>query len=121
MSDIGTRFAQALAAKQADAMSDLLAPELDFKALTPGRFWEGATPEEAVTVFFGSWFDPDDRIDELVSIETGRVGDRESVTYRLQVTNADGKHDVEQRAYYDVQDGRIGYLRVLCSGYMPRR
>ena len=117
--ELGSAFAAALAAKDAEALRGLLAPDIDFKALTPGRFWEGRTPEEVLTVVFGSWFEPSDEITALLSTRTGTVGARQSVTYRLHVTNADGPHEVEQQAYFSAGDGQIAFLRILCSGYMP--
>jgi hypothetical protein len=36
----GESFVRALVAKDADALKGVLSPDLDFKALTPGRFWE---------------------------------------------------------------------------------
>ena len=119
MSDIGTAFATAMAAKDTAALRGLLAPELDFKGLTPRKFWEGHTPDEALDVFFASWFGPEDDIQTLLSHQTGAVGERQSVRYRLDILSPDGRHEVEQMAYFSVVDGRIGYLRILCSGYMP--
>ncbi len=44
MATAGERFAQALAAKDAGALSALLADRIDFQALTPGRHWQADTP-----------------------------------------------------------------------------
>ena len=119
MADIGTAFATAMAAKDTAALRGLLAPELDFKGLTPRKFWEGHTPDEALDVFFGNWFQPENDIEALISHQPGAVGERQSVRYRLDILSPDGRHEVEQMAYFSVTDGRIGYLRILCSGYMP--
>ncbi|HEU4810821.1 MAG TPA: hypothetical protein VFT00_01650 [Nocardioides sp.] len=119
MSQIGEELARALAGKDAPAVRRLLADDVDFKALTPGRFWEAGSVDEVVEVFFGSWFEPSDEIRALLDVRTGEVGDRQSVTYRLQVHNDDGGHEVEQQAYFSTVDGRVSFLRVLCSGYMP--
>lgn len=81
---IGTDFAHAVAAKDREALERLLAPGVDFRALTPRRPWEGSRPEEVSEVFF------------------------------------DGAHVAEQQAYHRSVDGRITYLRVLCSGFRPR-
>jgi hypothetical protein len=35
---VGERFARAVAAKDAPALLGLLAPQIDFRAMTPGRF-----------------------------------------------------------------------------------
>jgi hypothetical protein len=74
MTTLGERFARALAAKDFAQVTDLLHPEVDFRGMTPGRFWE-ATP--------------------------------------------DGPHLVEQQAYYSATDGRISWMRVICSGFRP--
>jgi hypothetical protein len=31
----------------------------------------------------------------------------------------DGLHTVEQQAYVEERDGRISWMRVLCSGFQP--
>jgi ketosteroid isomerase-like protein len=117
----GERFARAIAAKDAPALHDVLAPDVDFRAMTPGRFWEAATAKQVVDdVILGRWFEPSDRIDALESVESDTVADRERVVYRFHVTNPDGSFLVEQCAYYDVtDDDRISWLRVMCAGYRP--
>jgi hypothetical protein len=119
MTDVGTRLAAAVAAKDADAVRSLLAPAVDFRALTPRTCWEAHTPGEVLEVMFGNWFGDTDRIDTLLAARTGTVGARQSLSYRVAITNPDGRHEVEQQAYFSLDaDGRIGYLRILCSGYM---
>jgi hypothetical protein len=41
------------------------------------------------------------------------------VGYRFSVTNPDGRFLVEQEAYLAERDGRIGWMRVVCSGFRP--
>ena len=78
-----------------------MSPGLDFKALTPGGFWEADSVETIVDeVLLGSWFDPSVEIEELESVETSKVADRNRVAYRLRVSNPDGLFLVEQQAYY---------------------
>ena len=66
------------------------------------------------------WFEDSDEIRELVAVETGSVADRERVGYRFRVSNPDGEFVVEQQAYLEERDGKIGWMRVLCSGFRPR-
>ena len=47
--DLGERFARTLAAQDADALKELLAPDVSFRALTPGRFWEATMPTRSST------------------------------------------------------------------------
>jgi hypothetical protein len=117
---IGERFARAIAAKDAPALLGLLAPEVDFRAMTPVRFWESNSAVEVVDdVVFGKWFEPTDAIESIEGIENDVVMDRERVGYRFRVTNADGAFVVEQQAYLGVQDDRIAWLRIMCTGYRP--
>ncbi|HET8617196.1 MAG TPA: hypothetical protein VFL94_16870 [Actinomycetales bacterium] len=119
MTTAGTRFARCLAAKDATGLHEVLAPDVDFRGLTPGRPWEASDVPGVVAVLFDSWFEPTDDIVATVDVQDGEdVADTRAVSYRLRVRNADGTYLVEQQAYYrcDAQD-RINYLRVLCSGF----
>ncbi|MEY2398305.1 MAG: hypothetical protein QOJ00_1479 [Actinomycetota bacterium] len=117
---IGERFARALAVKDRDTMHALLSPDVDFRALTPNRFWEANDAAEVVDgILLGSWFGPTDHIAEVLAVECSTVSHRERVAYRFHVTNADGDHVVEQQAYIEVTDGRISWMRVLCAGVLP--
>ena len=117
---VGERFARAVAAKDREALLDLLDPEIDFRAMTPGRFWEETSAVAVVNdVIFGRWFESTDRIEAIEGIEQGTVVDRDRVGYRFRVTNADGTYTVEQQAYLGVHDDRISWLRIMCSGYRP--
>src|SRR5687768_15560690 len=119
MTTLGSKLAAAVASKDTAGVRALVADDVDFKALTPGRMWEGATPDDLLAAL-GQWFDADDHIDELEEVAEGApVADTRHVAYRLRVTNADGPHAVEQQAYYRVEGDRISYLRVMCSGYRP--
>jgi hypothetical protein len=116
---IGAEFVHALAAKDRERMLALLDPEIDFRALTPNRFWEAADRDTVTSVMLGDWFEEKDVIRSLEALETDTVCDRQRVGYRFAVTNPDGEHLVEQQAYLSVHDGRIDWMRVLCSGFRP--
>ena len=119
MTTLGARFATALAAKDEAAMRAVIADDLDFKALTPRKFWEGGSPDELVDVL-GVWFGPDDHIDALeATVDGDDVADTKHVSYRLRITTPDGPHALEQQAYYRADGDRISFLRVMCSGYRP--
>lgn len=121
MSGIGEDFAKAVAAKDTGAFDRLLAADVDFKGLTPGRIWEATGPGGVASVFFDNWFEPSDTIEALVDIKSGDdVADTHHTSYRLNLLNDAGEHVAEQQAYYRITDGRISHLRVLCSGFRPR-
>jgi hypothetical protein len=117
----GRDLARAVAAKDRDAFGRLLAPDVDFKGLTPGRAWEATGPAEVAAVFFDRWFEPSDTIEALVDVTTGEdVGDTRRVSYRLELRNDAGPQVAEQQAYYRTTGDRNSHLRVLCSGFRPR-
>ncbi len=116
---LGERFAQAFTAKDFARAGDLLDPEVDFRALTPNRAWEASGAAAVVSQVFPEWLEDTDHVDELVHVETDTIADRERVAYRFRGHNADGSFVVEQQAYYTERDGRIDWLRVLCSGMRP--
>ncbi len=115
---LGEDFARAVAAKDHARIRELLHPLLDFRAMTPGRIWEASGPEQVLDAL-GTWFDDSDDIESLTALETDAFADRQRVGYRLSVRNGEGLHLVEQQAYFTPRDGRIGWLRIMCSGYRP--
>jgi hypothetical protein len=100
-------------------MLDLMHPEIEFRGLTPGRSWDANDRDAVVSVFLGNWFEQADEIDALEQLDCDAFADRQRVGYRLSVSNPDGQFLVEPQAYLSVRDGRIGWMRVLCSGYRP--
>jgi hypothetical protein len=119
MTTLGNAFANALAQKDFDTLSALLHPEIDFRGLTPRRTWEAGNPDEVIQGILRQWFEDSDHIEELVNVETDSFADRQRVAYRFRVRNPDGLHAVEQQAYLEERDGKIGWMRVLCSGFRP--
>ena len=117
---LGEAFADALARKDFAEVTRLLHPEIDFRGLTPGRTWEASDARSVVEDVLMSWFEPSDELERLVSTQTDAFADRARVGYRLEGHNPDGPFVVEQQAYYEERDGRIGWMRVVCSGFRPR-
>ena len=117
---LGADFARALAAKDSAAIRELIHPEIDFRGLTPNRTWEATDRDELISILLGSWFEDDDEIEALESVESDTVADRERVGYRFSINNPDGRFLVEQQAYLFARDGQIEWMRVLCSGFRER-
>lgn len=114
------QYTAALAAKDAAALRALFAAEVDFRGLTPGRVWEAATADELISnVIFGAWFEPGDVIERIESVQAGQVGPRARIGYQLRVVSGGGTFAVEQQVFADRADGKITWLRVLCSGFVP--
>lgn len=111
-------WAAAVAAKDWAAVAGLVADDIDFRGMTPGRIWEASDPDGVVDIL-GQWFEPTDHVEAVDAVETDAFADRQRSGYRLQVRNGDGLHLVEQQAYLGERDGRIAWARVVCSGFRP--
>jgi hypothetical protein len=116
---LGPEFARALAAKDVERLLELMHAEIDFRGMTPNRFWEATDPEAVIAVLLDNWFEEKDEIEALERVESDTVADRQRVGYVFSVTNPDGRFLVEQQAYLSARDGRIGWMRVVCSGFRP--
>jgi hypothetical protein len=116
---LGAEFARALAAKDFSRVLDLMHPEIDFRGLTPSRGWEASDADTVISGVLRQWFEESDEIEALERLESDAFADRERVGYRFSVRNPDGRFLVEQQAYLSARDGRIGWMRVLCSGFRP--
>jgi hypothetical protein len=116
---LGDSFATALAAKDFDRIRDLLHPQVDFRGVTPSRAWEASSAATMIGDVLLQWFEDADEIEALVHLESDSFADRERVGYRFRVRNPEGLFEVEQQVYIGARDGRIGWMRSVCSGFRP--
>ncbi len=116
---LGARLAAAIGDRDRSALRSLFATPVQFRAVTPRRFWDAETPSDVADIVLGTWFDEDKQNTVLTLLEEDTVGDASKVTYRVSVTTGSGPAVIEQVAYYTVQDGRITHLRLVCSGFRP--
>ena len=118
-SSIGSDFVKALSERSDESLRSILAPDVDFKGLTPGRFWEAQSANDAINDILWQWFEEQDVITEVLQLEEDAFADRTRVGYRLHIENPDGPHVVEQQAYFQTDGERITWMRVVCSGFRP--
>jgi hypothetical protein len=116
---IGSDFARAFAERDADRIRDLVDPNVDFGALTPSRSWEASDVDGLVEILFDNWIEAKDRVEGIEHVESDSFADRKRVGFRVRVRNPDGEFLFEQQAYIEERDGRIGWMRVVCSGFRP--
>lgn len=116
-STVAERFVDAVARRDRAALLAILTPEVDFRGMTPGRFWEATTATQLVDEVLFSWFEEQDVVTEVLAVDRDWMVDREHVSYRFAVSTPDGPHVVEQQAYLMIEDGRIVWLRSMCSGF----
>jgi hypothetical protein len=73
--NLGERFVNAIAVKDAVALRALLAPDVNFRAVTPGKFWEGDDANAVVDdVILGKWFSTERSITAILRVDCGTLG-----------------------------------------------
>ena len=100
-------------------VADLLRPDVDFRALTPNRSWQAHDSDTVIEQVLMSWIEPDEHVEELISVDTDTIFDCERVGYRYRLRTPDGSFLVEQQAFLRERDGRIDWVRLVCSGSRP--
>lgn len=116
---IGRAFVYAIARRDFPELGDLLHPNVELRALTPGRTWEPAGHDAALDVL-RTWFG-DCQVDEVERVDARAVGDRNHLAYRFTGQRPDGPFVIEQQAYYTEREGQIDWIRILCSGFRTPR
>ena len=95
----------------------LLAPEVEFRALTPQRTFEAEGVEEATAVLELWYADADTA--EIEALECAEVVDRPALTYRIRWTKDEDAFVFEQGAFYDLENGKVSRIHIVCSGDRP--
>jgi len=54
---LGTRLAAAIEVRDWLALRNLFATPVQFRAVTPRRFWDAETPSDVADIMLGTWFD----------------------------------------------------------------
>ena len=120
MTTTADAFVNALAAKDEGRLRQVLRDDVDFRGLTPNDTWQGTGHDEVLEVLLGHWFEPQDEIVEVREVDVDTVGDRDRVTYRLGLSCEGEARVTEQHAVFETDaEGRIGWLRIMCSGFRP--
>jgi hypothetical protein len=110
----------AIVARDITRVVALLDAEIDFRAMTPNRIWE-ATDPGGVEAILRQWFeDPDEQIHGVEATEPVSIRDTVRVGWLVQVSDAGGPHVFEQQAYVRERDGRVTWMRAICSGWIPQ-
>lgn len=112
-------FVDAILARDFCRARGLLDPAIDFRAMTPSRFWEAEDPA-GVEEVLRAWFEhPEREVERVEPTEPTTVEDTLRVGWRVYGSGTDGPFVYEQQAYVREEDGRVVWLRVMCSGPRP--
>ncbi len=116
---ITVEFVDAILARDFPRARGLLDPAIDFRAMTPNRVWEADGPT-GVEEVLRAWFEhPGRDVERVDATEHASVEDTVRVGWRVHGSAADGPFVYEQQAYVREENGRVIWLRVMCSGPRP--
>lgn len=116
---IASRFVDAISAKDRTGLADLFDHQVGFRGLTPHEAFEAQDPDGVIEILLGSWFEPPDHVKEILDVQTDPVAGRVRLRYRLRVESGGDSYLVDQQGYYDVVDGRIARMSLVCAGFQP--
>jgi ketosteroid isomerase-like protein len=111
MAGIAEQFLDAVGRRDWDGLAACFAPDARLRMLTPGPLREDEGPE-AIAARFRSWFGDRDGF-ELREADTETVVDRVRVHYRA----AGSGKVTDHTGYLAVEDGRIAWIVMTCSGF----
>ncbi len=114
---VGADFLTALAARDFVGLQACFQPDIRFHALVPSGLREGVNAAEA-TAWLRKWFGDADEFHMLAS-SVDQIADRLHITYRFRLRERLDWKLIEQHAYCTVDEGLIGVMNVLCSGFRP--
>lgn len=111
-------FLNALAAREFTKAQSLLAADIQFRMLVPGRFMTDQGAHATIRRFSG-WFAGADQF-QMQASSAQEIEGRAVVTYRLRLHDTRGWRLLEQHLMLDVgTDGRVEAIDLLCSGFLP--
>ena len=119
-SSAAAAFAEAILARDFVRATALLHPEIDFRAMTPNRVWEAENPAGVEDVLREWLVDPDDDVEDISATDPAVIENTTRVGWLVRMRDAEGPQIFEQQAYVRERDGQIGWMRVMCSGAIPR-
>ena len=112
------QFLAALATRDWPAIRECLSPNIRLRALVPTAVREADGPDAVIDRFKYWWADLEDF--RMLDSSVAEMADRFHVRYRLAgLDREDGPVVVEQQCYFVLEDGMIGTINSVCSGFRP--
>jgi TusA-related sulfurtransferase len=114
----GEEFVVALSDRDSARLEACFHHDVRMRAIVPSGFQE-LSGAPAVIAKLNSWFEDAESI-QVLQKNVYRVADRLHVRYRFRTHYSNGETDIiEQDAYFDLLEGAIAAIDLLCSGFRP--
>lgn len=115
---VGTRFVEAVSARNESAIAACLAPGVEFRALVPPGLRERTGADDTAALVTGWFADSTEFV--LVDSQVEEIGDRVHVAYRFEGVEDGDPYVVEHHLYCVVAGDVIERADLLCSGFRFR-
>jgi len=112
---VGRAFLSALARRDFAGLEACFETAALFRALVPSGVREGTGPQEAVA-WLRHWFGTADLF-EMQQTKLDLVADRLCINYRIRVRKEGIVYLIEQQAYCVADNGQLGAMNLVCSGF----
>jgi hypothetical protein len=112
-------FVDAVVRRDFPRAQSFLHPDVDFRGMTPNRIWEADGPADVENVLRTWLDDPEENVERIDALETAEIQDTVRTGWLVHATGADGPFVFEQQVYARENDGRVDWLRIMCSGPRP--
>jgi hypothetical protein len=114
-SGVATRFLEALARRDFDALGETFAPDARLRGLVPSRLRD-EEGRDAIAARFRFWNEGGDW--EVLEYEQAEMTDVVRLRWRISSTDPDdGPSIYEQVAYAQVGENGIEWMNLVCSGH----
>ncbi len=115
--EIAEKLVESLVKNDFVTIRDLLHNDVVFTAASPEETWNGAGIEAALKEI-RSFFSVDEVLSKTVSLDYFDLPHRSRMSYILEGEEESyGTFQYEHQAYFQVTNGQISHLRMLCSGF----
>jgi hypothetical protein len=115
VTDVVDRFLAAVAARDWDGLAACFAPQARLRMQSPGPLRDDQGPEQ-IAARYRAWFGDLDGF-ELRARDRAAIGDRVRVHYAV----AGGGKLTDHTGYLALEDDRIAWLVMACSGFREVR
>ena len=116
---VGRAFLAALGSRDFETLGSLLHPWARMRSLQWAGYVDYVGRDEILADLRG-WFESGTEL-EVVATSLGIVGERLHVGYHYRVLRPghEDREEVEQHVYFQLRNGRVLSLDLICSGYRP--
>lgn len=117
LSQLGEKWIRALLEKDFQRLGEICSPDVHSRLMTPKQVYALDNSSD-LRKQVENWFHECTSI-QLEQSRIEMVGRKLAISYRFHLVKDEMPHIVEQQLYCSLNDGLIGNVNLLCSGFQP--